>query len=633
MANEIQPDYTTIQQLLRRSRSLWSSYAAKDTNLRLPAECVQLRSLLGRVPSFPSSSLQAHEKISTLRYHHSTLGVRIGGTSTWRTSLGECNLPPKIISHELLCGVSNSMGFSFAEHSRFMDWPGVQEGDEQITEGNHLTILLLAWAYILSARWIELQSPQTLHGSPPLGGIYYSDLQAARLRNGEDIPAGTIGIDIGEKGAQAARWWAAILAPGEGWCAVIELQDVIYRSPWSAHIVSTQILQLRNADVGCVPHEQSEVTPSSDEALSHLQEYCEYHGISSQCIPALAASLFLPWKNSDAGVSAVLPLPRPCRKPRSKPSPSSVRFQRILQDESRLLPYYMTLSCNIWGLRALLSGSFFDPAVSCNLVSPWIQPIFEIIDPIIARGEYTSLATLMGTRQPTLAALWLGAIILGMEKTVLQSVRNGLFAVEPHAAAWTGTVHSFINLIPQKTCIVGNDEISRPDECRLLYLTGSESYQKAPVCPWKPFGTTPLHVTDLDVQQHAKCTRHCLLYTSWCWDTDNGLSREDRGFVETSIVDQCGATSADFDIASALTQKEDSLRSDSLSQVASRSVFGWLRIDGHPPREKDIFTHDWFDAGNSTEESATSDDEDPLTEQRVTAECRKWLDRVDENES
>ena len=158
MADAVQPDSKTVQQLLQRSRSLWSSYAAVTTDLRLPAECIQLRNVLGRVPVFPTSSLQANKKLSTPRYYHLCLGLRISGISTWRTSLGECNLLPKTLCHELLYGVNNSVACAFAEHSRFTDWPGIQEGDGQATEGNHLAILLLAWAYVLSARWVESQS-------------------------------------------------------------------------------------------------------------------------------------------------------------------------------------------------------------------------------------------------------------------------------------------------------------------------------------------------------------------------------------------------------------------------------------------------------------------------------------------
>jgi hypothetical protein len=128
----------TPQQLLQRSRSLWSSYAAVTTNLPLPVECIQLRNVLGRVPAFPTSLLQANKRLSTPRYYHSRLSLRISCISTWRASLGECNLPPKTLCHELLCGVNNSVACAFAEHSRFTDWPGVQEGDGQATEGNHL---------------------------------------------------------------------------------------------------------------------------------------------------------------------------------------------------------------------------------------------------------------------------------------------------------------------------------------------------------------------------------------------------------------------------------------------------------------------------------------------------------------
>ena len=156
------------------------------------------------------------------------------------------------------------------------------------------------------------------HGLLPPGAIYYSDLQAARLNNKEDIPADSIKIDIGEECERAARWWAAILAPGEGWHAIIDFGEEKYRSPWSAYIASPILLKLRNIDSGSVTHRQSETPISSDEALDYLREYCELHGINSQCIPALAASLFLPWKNSDDGASAVLPLPKPSRIPVSR---------------------------------------------------------------------------------------------------------------------------------------------------------------------------------------------------------------------------------------------------------------------------------------------------------------------------
>ena len=361
-----------------------------------------------------------------------------------------------------------------------------------------------------------------------------------------------------------------------------------------------------------------------------MREYCELHGISSQCIPALAASLFLPWKSHPKGGSAVLPLPRPSRTPaselRQKSIPHPLEFERCLQNEYRLLPYYMTLSCNIHGLRALLAGSFFDAGVPCNLVSPWLQPIFEIIDPIIARGDFTSFAVIMSKRQPRLVALWLGASIIGMEKTILQPVRNGLFSIELHAAAWTGTVHSFINLRPHMPRVTSHEEIDRRDECRLLFLTGSESHQRPPICPWQPFGTTPLTLAEIEVQQHAACTGHYLQYVSWRWDTEDGLSYEDLGYDKTSALDMWDVISTEFDAAPLTTSTTDSLKSELLSEAATRSIFGWLRVDGYPPFEKAIFSHDWFDGGSSSGESGFSAGDSPVTEQ---SNIKAWLDKVE----
>jgi hypothetical protein len=86
-------------------------------------------------------------------------------------------------------------------------------------------------------------------------------------------------------------------------------------------------------------------------------------------------------------------------------------------------------------MRPLLYSAFFDPEVYYNLVSPWLEPAFETINPIVKRGDYETLAIVIGRRQPTLAALWLGAIITRMEGRIFQAVRTGLLAIDIHAAA------------------------------------------------------------------------------------------------------------------------------------------------------------------------------------------------------
>jgi hypothetical protein len=287
----------------------------------------------------------------------------------------------------------------------------------------------------------------------------------------------------------------------------------------------------------------------------------------------------------------------------------------------------MTLSCNSWGMRPLLYSAFFDPEVYCNLVSPWLEPAFETIDPIVKRGDYETLAIVMGRRQPTLAALWLGAIITGMEGRIFQAVRTGLSAIDIHAAAWTATIHSFIGLGCSTPCNIGDVEIRRSDECRLLFLTGCEGYSRVPICPWQPFGTVTLQDTEIEVRQHAQCQGHCLQYMNWSWELIDGMSSEDRGFMNDDkhgAAIRKDAISDRIDTLQIEMQKIGLPKSESLSELATRSIFGWLRVTGYPPNEKDIRAHSWIDLEDSDEdiiESTSSAGHAIETFERVEA----WL--------
>ncbi|KAL8706510.1 MAG: hypothetical protein Q9201_000442 [Fulgogasparrea decipioides] len=616
MADPVRPDPTAVQRMLQRSRALWSSYAAETTDPRLPTECIQLRNILGRVPAFTARTLEANGNSSTLQYTHMSHGLLINGVSTWRTSLGECDLPTRTFSQTLLCGLLNSRSCTFAEKSRFTDWPGVQEIDKDTIKGNHLAILFLAWAYVLSAGWIELQSPTNVGESTQASGMQYSNVQAVWQSGDEDVPMDALEVDIGETCEEAARWWAAILAPGEGWNVHLEVGGKSYQSPWSAHLAASQVLRLRNSlscgttDVAAAATEKASATPpSARQALAYLHQYCESHGIISQGVPALAATLFLPWEISNRGEPAVLPMPKLSRVARSQPSAEThiiTPCQASIMAEYHLLPYYMTLSCNIWGLRAPLAASCFDPEITCNLVSPWVQSDTEITSLVIARGGWASFATMMSKRQPGLAALWLGAIMLEMEQSILQDVQYGNPVIELQAAAWTKIIHSFLQLAPCTPYETDNGEISRSDECRLLFVTASEARLSPPISPWQPFGSTPLEFTDLEVRQHAACKGHCLLYQAWRWETEDGLSCDDPGFHEYTAIDRLDGGAAVKEMTSITVQSCGVLESEYLSEIATRDVFSWLRPDGYPPNERAIFTHEWFDVGESSDESVDS---------------------------
>lgn len=198
--------------------------------------------------------------------------------------------------------------------------------------------------------------------------------------------------------------------------------------------------------------------------------------------------------------------------------------------------------------------------------------------------------------------------------------------------------------------------INRYDECRLLYLTGSESHKALPVSPWRPFGATPLVHTDIEVQNHAACQGHCLEYLSWQWDTNNGCSPADLGFDKQATLPgvhgmksspdesftgyhgtwaliESGFRRASrycrkyFACTSSVGALEDSdSQYEYLSELATRSIFGWLRVDGYPPTEKFIYMHDWLSLLDSSyEESPCSDTTSSAVE---PAGMEAWLDNL-----
>lgn len=78
------------------------------------------------------------------------------------------------------------------------------------SKDNYFAVLILAWAYILLARWTEIM--------PESCSITYSTCERRDSATAPDEQDGqdAIKIDIGEADLKEAQWWDAVLAPGEG---------------------------------------------------------------------------------------------------------------------------------------------------------------------------------------------------------------------------------------------------------------------------------------------------------------------------------------------------------------------------------------------------------------------------------
>ncbi|PLB38546.1 uncharacterized protein BDW47DRAFT_125379 [Aspergillus candidus] len=114
------------------------------------------------------------------------------------------------------------------------NWTGTSFGQEAMADDgsrgrpNYVGVVSLAWSYILSVRLLELQRHERAEA------VYTTSTANWYSLHHVCGPKSASTIDIGNVDAHAARWWAAILAPGQGWKAIVpQRENDVYFAPWS----------------------------------------------------------------------------------------------------------------------------------------------------------------------------------------------------------------------------------------------------------------------------------------------------------------------------------------------------------------------------------------------------------------
>ena len=208
-------------------------------------------------------------------------------------------------------------------------------------------------------------------------------------------------------------------------------------------------------------------------------------------------------------------------------------------------------------------------------------------------------------RDPSLGFLWLGAFIIGAQTRSLQEARQGWWKIDLNVAAWTGTLMSFIQE-PVSTLPSDTEDISRADECRLMYLSQDQYYTVPPLFPFAPFGSTAITDTNIDVRQHARCEiSHCLKYAGLTWRC-RGDQRAVTTFPGTPLRAKNGQPKVvNGSIAYGNLDNED----DDCSEKVTRNIFTWLRDeDGFPVAERAIREYEWIDNLDSEEDCPITGD-------------------------
>lgn len=168
MEDTVRPKKAEFDRLLYDSHTQWSSYLndAKAMPL-LPFNCPNLKSILRRMPSFLRYGLLPAETkfpFTCVEKESSRgqYGLLAHGQSVWAVSCEYCYLEPKLTPQGILLAIPNPLTVLISDSAPLVNWPGVEDFSGY-DEGNHIMILFLAWAYVLSAWWVESQMHSSEH--------------------------------------------------------------------------------------------------------------------------------------------------------------------------------------------------------------------------------------------------------------------------------------------------------------------------------------------------------------------------------------------------------------------------------------------------------------------------------------
>ena len=353
MEDVVRPNEQAFKAMYERGYCTWFSLyemTIAETKSHLPWwDCLfQLENAFLDHPSFPEN-LAVDASFSN--------AVIVRGKSTWKAAQVPCDLPS--FDQEFFIPVASDrptiLAISDPQQSTFVFPRSFCEDDD------HIALLILAWAYLLSARWAEI--------IPEASGPEYNNCEAEWDDKNialEKAPTGstTAIIDLGDIDDDAARWWAAVLALEGGWNASIQSdKGPILYSPWYTRLVSEQRFTLsRGTKSRPLPAQHH--AASFATSLRYLSSYCEFHKVAEQSHAALAATLLLPVARYD-NRRVQLPSLRVRRKERRKKETiyKTPAWSENLNQLDRLL----TQSCNAVGTKALLNSVFFERGVACNI--------------------------------------------------------------------------------------------------------------------------------------------------------------------------------------------------------------------------------------------------------------------------
>jgi hypothetical protein len=139
MPDCLRPSTEELCAAFYKGYGIWLNlYERSAIDRRLSQYCYQIHDIFGQLPYFPADLQLKPLLFPGRNFLYAT------GTSTWETSNGLCEAPPIQLHHDLLIGIPCATSLSLTFDASYKGWFA--------DDDNHLSILFLAWAYILSVR-------------------------------------------------------------------------------------------------------------------------------------------------------------------------------------------------------------------------------------------------------------------------------------------------------------------------------------------------------------------------------------------------------------------------------------------------------------------------------------------------
>lgn len=326
----VRPSPKQSSAVLRAACRSWGAILDDATTAEgFPASCTDVTNLLHQTPSIPSS-------LDIKEFVEDTL-VYLEGFSVWDLSSPKCDLAgqTKLSSTQKVFIGSDRPQFCRISNETSSKWPGFEDFRHVRSTGNYVFALVLGWSYVLSVRLVELRKESNNDK------ISYTNEKASSSsseiplsENGFPIPVGT--VDVAE-----CRWWAAILASGCGWQAVLSRSDQNFYPPWSCRLNHDERFHLcYEVATSSLLTASCPTPPTSNEAHQYLYNFAKLHNAYDQLLAAFIATLTIP-EHGRFGAPPTLPRPEPMSNLQEDASSS---FVNLLPSTDQL-PHFMALSC------------------------------------------------------------------------------------------------------------------------------------------------------------------------------------------------------------------------------------------------------------------------------------------------